>query len=160
MAAWARAFDWLLEALAWVAGAMIVFALCTVSIDVVMRYFFNAPIAWIMQVSEYVMLYVPMLAAGYVLKREEHVAVDIVVGALPPAVRRRLTAATSLAAAVVAGIVAYGGWLVTNEQFRLGTPTLDAVKIPAFLVTAAIPLGCSVLAVQFLRRALAVRRAA
>lgn len=160
MAALARAFDWLSEALAWVAGAMIVFALGAVSIDVVLRYFFNAPTAWVMQASEYVMLYVPMLAAGYVLKREEHVAVDIFVGALSPAVRRRLTAVTSLAAGVVAGIVAYGGWLVTSEQFHLGTPTLDAVKIPAFLVTAAIPLGCSVLAVQFLRRALAALRKA
>lgn len=160
MAALSRAFDWLLEALAWAAAAMIVFALTTVSIDVVLRYFFNAPIAWVMQVSEYVMLYVPMLAGAYVLRREEHVAVDIVVGALSPAVRRRLTAVTSVAAAAVAGIVAYGGWLVTSEQFQLGTPTLDAVKIPAFLVTVAVPLGCGALAVQFLRRALAALRSA
>lgn len=158
MAALSRAFDWLLEALAWVAAAMIALALTAVSFDVVMRYFFNAPIAWVMQASEYVMLYVPMLAAAYVLRREEHVSVDIVVGALSPKAQRRLTAVTSVLGAVVAAIVAYGGWLVTSEQFRLGTPTLDAVKVPAFLVTAAIPLGCALLAAQCLRRALAALR--
>lgn len=160
MAALSRAFDWLLEGLAWVAATMVALALAAVSVDVVMRYFFNAPIAWVMQASEYVMLFVPMLAAAYVLKREEHVSVDIVVGALPPAARRWLTVATSVAAAIVAAVVCYGGWLVTSEQFRLGTPTLDAVKIPAFLVTAAIPLGCAVLAIQFLRRAAAALREA
>jgi TRAP-type C4-dicarboxylate transport system permease small subunit len=46
-----------------------------VTIDVIMRYFFNSPIAGVNQLSEYAMVWLCFLGAGWVLTKRGHVAV-------------------------------------------------------------------------------------
>jgi len=54
-----RILDIILVGFAWFAGSLMIFSLVSVCIDVVMRYFFNSPSGWILQISEYILLYIP-----------------------------------------------------------------------------------------------------
>ncbi|RLB35061.1 MAG: hypothetical protein DRH12_16930 [Deltaproteobacteria bacterium] len=149
-----RIFDGLLKAFAWLAGFMMMFALVSVCIDVVLRYFFNKPIGWVLQISEYILLYIPFLAAGYVLRQESHIRIDIILNRVSPRLQNRINIVTSLVGALVMLILTYYGIYVTYDFYQRGVPTLKYLKIPEFLVIMVIPAGCFVFAVEFARRAL------
>jgi TRAP-type C4-dicarboxylate transport system permease small subunit len=139
--------------LAWLAGGLMVFALVTVCMDVIMRYFFNRPIGWVLQFSEYILLYIPFLAAAYVLREDSHIRVDIVLNRLSERTQEKVNTVTSVVGCVVLLVLAYYGAGITIDYWRRQVPTLKYLKIPEYLVIAVIPVGCFFFALQFLRKA-------
>lgn len=158
MSALGGLFDRLLEALTWLAGAALTFAMLLVSLEICLRYVFNTTLLWTVQITEYILLYLPFLAAAYVLRREEHITLDILIRTLAPAVQRRLNLVTSAIGTLVCGVLGYYGSDVAWDYYVRDVPRMEAVKIPAFLVTMVIPIGFAALAIQFVRRALAIYR--
>jgi C4-dicarboxylate transporter DctQ subunit len=128
-------------------------------VDVVLRYFFNSPIGGVLQFSEYVLLYIPFLAAAYVLKDDSHIRIDIILNRLSPKVQAALNMVTSVFGILVLLALSYYGTYITFDYYRRGVPTLKYYKIPEFLVIMVIPLGCFLFALQFIRKAYAYYRA-
>jgi len=151
--------DRVMSGLAWLAGWLMMFALLMVCVDVVMRYFFNSPIGGVLQFSEYVLLYIPFLAAAHVLKDDGHIKIDIILNRLSPKVQAALNMVTSLFGTLVLLVLTWYGAYITFDYCRRGVPTLKYYKIPEFLVIMVIPLGCFLFALQFIRRACSYYRA-
>ena len=148
-----RGFDRLIVVFAWIAGGLMMFALAAVCVDVLMRYFFNRPLPWVLQISEYVLLYIPFLAAAYVLREESHIRIDILLNRLGRRTRNRVNAVTSVLGCGVLLVLSYYGASITVDYYHRNVPTIKYLKIPEFLVIAVIPVGCFLFALQFLRRA-------
>lgn len=148
-----RGFERVIVAFAWIAGGLMMFALVAVCVDVLMRYFLNKPLPWVLQISEYILLYIPFLAAAYVLREESHIRIDILLNRLGRCTRSRVSAVTSFLGFVVLLVLAYYGTYITLDYFRRDVPTIKYLKIPEFLVIAVIPAGCFLFAIQFLRHA-------
>jgi TRAP-type C4-dicarboxylate transport system permease small subunit len=129
------------------------FSLVSVCIDVMMRYFFNNPSGWILQISEYILLYIPFLSAAYVLKEDGHIKVDLLVGFLNQRMRDLFETVTSIVGAGFLLILTYYGFAVTQDFYFRKVLTLKYLKIPEFLVIMVIPVGCLLFALQFIRRA-------
>ena len=153
-----RILDLLMGALAFLGGALLIFALLAVCLDVIMRYFFNSPISWVLQVSEYILLYVPFLAAAYVLKQDGHIRVDILLNRLSPKTQTAFNLGASILGVLIISVVTYYGAKVTWEQYRDGIVTIEHVKMPQFMITLAIPLGSALFSIQFVRRAVGYYR--
>ena len=51
-------FDRLVNVLSVVAGVLVAFLMIEVSIDVVLRYFFNRPISWTIEFTQYAMIFI------------------------------------------------------------------------------------------------------
>ncbi|MFH1116318.1 MAG: TRAP transporter small permease [Pseudomonadota bacterium] len=141
------------DALAAAAGVMIVFAMLAVCADVILRYFFNRPLGWVMQFSEYVLLFVPFLGAAYVLKHDAHIRVDIVVGHLSPQTKNWFDLWGSILGFGVMAVLTYAGCAVVTDYYQRAVPTLGTVRVPEYLVLLAVPLGSAPLALEFLRKA-------
>lgn len=135
------------------AGALMLFALVAVCVDVIMRYFFNRPVAWVLQFSEYILLYIPFLAAAYVLRDDSHIKIDIVLNRLSKRTQDTINIITSTVGCGVLLVLAYYGTLITLDYHQRQVPTLKYLKIPEYLVIGVIPIGCFFFAVQFLRKA-------
>ncbi len=146
-------FDRIVVGLAWAAGVLLAFATIAVCIDVVLRYFFNRPVAWVLEISEYILLYVTFMAAAWVLRDEGHIRVDLLVNRLSPGIQTLLVVVTSVIGASVMLILTWFGGRVTLDFYRRGVPTLEYLKTPEYLVLIVIPIGSFFLGVQFLRRA-------
>ncbi len=142
-----------MEGFAWLAGLLMMFSLITVCIDVVMRYFFNRPTGWVLQFSEYILLYIPFLAAAFVLREESHIRIDIVLNRLTEKARSLINMVTSLLSCIVLAILTYYGTYITIDFYQRNVPTLKYLKIPEFLVIMVIPIGCFLFSIQFIRRA-------
>lgn len=146
-------FDRIIVGLAWAAGVLLAFATVTVCIDVVFRYFFNRPVAWVLEISEYILLYMTFMAAAWVLRDESHIKVDLLVNRLSPRGQTLMSIVTSVIGGFVMLSLAWFGGRVTLDFYRRGVPTLEYLKTPEYLVLMIIPAGSFFLGVQFLRRA-------
>jgi TRAP-type C4-dicarboxylate transport system permease small subunit len=148
-----RFLDRIMVGFAWLAGVLMMFSLLAVCTDVVMRYFFNRPIPGVLQFSEYSLLYIPFLAAAYVLREDSHIKIDIVLNRLNPKAQSLINMVTSILGSVVLLILAYYGGYITLDYYRRQVPTLEYFKIPEFLVIMVIPVGCFFFSVQCMRKA-------
>jgi TRAP-type C4-dicarboxylate transport system permease small subunit len=157
MVALARAWDRLIDALAFAAALLLGAMALHISYDVVLRYFFNAPTSWSNDLSEYSLVWATFLAAPWLVRRGGHVRIDILCERLSPGAGRILAAAV---AALAAGVCAIGAWqtgLETWDYYRRGIMLAKVWAVPQWLPYAAMPIGFALMSVEFLR---SVERAA
>ncbi len=78
-------------------------AIC-VGLEVVMRYFFGAPTRWVIEFSEYSLLWLAFLAGAWILRAEGHVRVEMLTETLSPRWQRRAHFVTSWLGAGVCAV--------------------------------------------------------
>ncbi|HEX7054533.1 MAG TPA: TRAP transporter small permease [Burkholderiales bacterium] len=149
-----RAFDRLEDALAVLAAALLVFALVFVTLDVASRYFFNRPLSWVFEVTEYILLFVPCLGMAWLARHDGHVMIDVLTSRLPLRRRARLARVVAAVVAFVCAFIAWWGAIATYESWRSHAIIENILETPQYLVYAAIPLGFALCAVEFARKAL------
>lgn len=147
-----KMFDKVLITLFWIAGALLMFSTIGTCIDVIFRYFLNRPIHWMLEITEYIMLYIPFLGAAYVLKEEGHIRVDILINHLNEKTKRILNLITSFVGGMVMLTYTWFGAQVTWEYFQRGVPALESLKTPMFLILMIIPIGGFFFTIQFFRQ--------
>lgn len=145
-------FDKILLFLFWLAGGLLMFATVGTCIDVILRYSLNRPIHWMLEITEYIMLYIPFLCAAIVLKEEGHIRVDLLISRFSRKNKTWVNLITSLVGGIVMLIYAGFGAQATLDAFKRGVPSLESLKIPVFLILMIIPIGSFLFTIQFLRQ--------
>ena len=148
-----KAFDTIIVVLFWMGGGLLVFATIGTCVDVVLRYSVNRPISWMLEITEYIMLYIPFLGAAFVLKENGHIRIDLVLTFLGERSRGWLNVVTSSVGGVVMLIYTWFGAQVTLDYIQRGVPSLESLRTPMFLILMIIPIGGFFFAVQFFRQA-------
>ncbi len=148
-----RIYDRSEAVLAIAAGVLLVFTGLATVYEVVMRYFLNSPTTWTVEISRFALLYITFLGAAWVLKREGHVKVDIVLNQLNPGTQALLNMITSVISAIVFLVIIWYGIDVTVESFQIDYRTPTMLRTPMFLILAVIPVGSFFFFVRFLKRA-------
>jgi TRAP-type transport system small permease protein len=146
-AAWER----LLEGLAALAALLLGASAAAITLDVVLRNVGLGTLPWILEVSEYVLPLATFLVAPWLLRRNEHVRLDILLSVWP-----RLGHVTNvIGLAVCAVLVLYGVRTILNSA-QQGAMVLKSVVFPEWWLYLPVPLCFGLLAIEFVRR-LAVR---
>lgn len=139
MAALARRLELSLGVLA----AVVLFAMMTLTfVDVILRYWFNAPIMGSFEVTEILMAVLIFCGLPLVSRRGEHVAIDTFDPFLPRLLQRTLPVLMNLACAAMLGGVA---WLLAGRAARFAeagdlTQTLKIAIAPFVWLMAALTL--------------------
>ena len=121
-------------------------------VDVLLRYSVNRPIGWMLEITEYTMLYIPFLGAAFVLKEDGHIRIDLVITFLSERSRGWLNVVTSFVGGVVMLTYTWFGAQVTLDYFKRGVPSLESLKTPMFLILMIIPIGGLLFSIQFFRQ--------
>jgi TRAP-type C4-dicarboxylate transport system permease small subunit len=145
--------DRLNSVMAWIAALAIIFMMFAISYAVIMRYVWNKPVPWIVEISSYLMLYITFLGTAWLQRKGGHVEVDLFTGRLRPRVRAAFKTITSLGGAVVGFILAWKGSLVTVDYFQRDVTAIGILNTPQFLLMGIIPIGGFLLLVEFLLQA-------
>jgi TRAP-type C4-dicarboxylate transport system permease small subunit len=145
-------FDTILKIMRAVAGVILVGTMLIIGISVVTRYFFNRPIGFAQEFSEYGLVILTFLTIAYVLKEEGHVSMDLLTNHLKPKAKAVLGAVTSAVCTVVSFILFHKALSVIGMEFRLGYVTYTQLAPPKFIFTVFIALGLFTLGVQLIRR--------
>lgn len=152
MQAMHRALDRVEDAFAFLASCMIVFTIVFVPIDVGSRYFFGAPITWVYEVTEYILLMVPCLGMAWLARHNGHVVIDVLTSRLDERARRTLEAGTFVLVALTCAFVAWWGGVVTLESYKARAIIENVLQTPQWLIYISIPVGFALTAVEFARK--------
>ena len=146
-------FDRTIGALAILAGIIIIFIMLSIASDVVGRTFLNRPITWVMEISELSLVALTFLGAAWLLKREGHVKLDIVINNLNPRSQALLNTITSVIGTIICLVIMWYGAKVSWDHFQRGIATYTLLGPPTFPRYAIIAIGSFLMSIQFLRRA-------
>lgn len=145
--------DGTIDVLAVFGRVLIVLVMLVVSADVVMRYFFNSPMFWVLESTQYALVFILFLSAAWVLRNEGHVKMDLIINRLNPRAQHRVNIITSILAAIVCLIITWYGAKMAWTFIQIDYLYPGSLVIPAYLLVAVIPIGSFLLFIQFLRRA-------
>jgi C4-dicarboxylate transporter DctQ subunit len=143
------------DVLAALAAALLLVSVLMVTTDVVSRYFFNKPLAWVFEVTEYFLLFVPCLGMAWLARQDGHVMIDIVTAQLRSAARNALTRVINTVVSGVCFFIAWWGVIATAESWRAKVQIEGILQTPQYLVYGAIPLGFFLCGMEYARKALA-----
>jgi TRAP-type C4-dicarboxylate transport system permease small subunit len=148
-----RLYDGLIDALAYIAVALLLAIMVGIGVDVAARYFFNQPIGWMLEFVQHSLLCILFLGMAWLTREGGHVSIDMLVEALPVRQRRALVVFGLLVAGATSAFVAYWSLVTTIDNYRRGVETSGIYPIPRSLLTGTIALGLALTAIEFFRRA-------
>ncbi len=105
---------------------------------------------WVIEVSEYALLFITFLGAPYLLELNRHVVMDLLVDRLHGTNRQISKFLNSLIGLLVCLVLTYVGVGVVLDQLELGTREVTVMRPLSWWITAAMPIGTGLMAVQFL----------
>ena len=145
--------DKILGSLFVLACILLVFIMLAVVVDVVMRYSGMHPILGVNEIVEYSLLFITFLAAAWILKKEGHIRISIVLDWLNPRPRATINTLTSIVAVIIWAVIAWYSGQVTWDLFQagehIGASLLEPLKAP---LVAIIFVGSFLLFIQSLRK--------
>ena len=127
-------------------AAGVLASLALIAWAVVMRYAFNRPPAWVDDTVGFLLVGVVMLAAAQVLRRGEHIGVDLLTSRLSPRARIWAEAWSALAVLGAALVLLVNGWSTAMFSRQLGIVAEGNVEIPVFWAQLFLPLGGAMMA--------------
>ncbi|GJL80901.1 MAG: hypothetical protein DHS20C01_05350 [marine bacterium B5-7] len=146
------AYDWLVSACAVIVGLFILLTVVLVTADVVGRYFFDKPIGWVFEVTEHILVCVPFLGMAWLIRRGEHVRIEIVVQLFPAHWQPRFEMVADLLSALACAIATYYAVVTAIDHFSRGIVTYGIYPVPKFILITIIAFGLGLSTIEFLRR--------
>ncbi|HEY3275203.1 MAG TPA: TRAP transporter small permease [Syntrophorhabdaceae bacterium] len=144
-------FDRLLNAMAGLAGVILVFIVAAVCYTIGMRFFFKQTTIWIIQTTEYALLWIVFLATAWLLREGGHITTDIIYVHLSTKAKHYLNFIMSLVGALTCAIMLYYGAAYTYDCIINNVTDVRAITVPKAAVFVIIPIGSLLLTLQFLR---------
>jgi TRAP-type C4-dicarboxylate transport system permease small subunit len=146
-----KGWDRFNDAVMVLAGILFWGQMIIVNIEVFSRYL-GRPTTWVAEISSILVLWIPFMTAGWILRKEGHVKMDLLVERLSPGSQAMMNFITSLIGTAFMLIVAGAGLMTTI--YWLGNKTPTVLMLPRSPIIAIIFVGSLLFAIQFLIRAI------
>ena len=145
-------FDFVIRAFIFLSGVLLTLIMLAVCTDVVMRYVFNRPIFWVAELSEYALLYITFLGTAWLLPRNKHISIHIIMARLTEKGKRVLRICHDILGMLLCLAFCYYCGISTWEHYSRNIIDVQAVDVPKAFVIMVIPAGFFLLCLQFVRR--------
>ena len=156
MARLEAAYGRLLEALALVACALVLGMTVMICADVLLRNVRIIPgvagLAWSNEISEAMLYLVTMLTAPWLLRRGQHIRVDIVLRAVPKRVGWVFEWATDTVGLVCCLVIALYGARAALASYKAGSMSIKTLITPEWWLLSVLPVAFLALSLEMLFR--------
>ncbi|HTY22828.1 MAG TPA: TRAP transporter small permease [Desulfomonilaceae bacterium] len=149
-----KLIDYVSKLFALLAGILLVLVTLFIGYVIFARIIDISSPAWIVQFTEYSLLWMTFLGTAWVLSRDRHVSIDLITSRLTPRGKIVLDIAHNLVGCGVCVVLCWFGVLTTWSMFQRGVIDVQVVDVAKYQVVLIIPLGFFLLALQFLRKML------
>lgn len=147
-----RLLDNVLEFLCSLFGIAIGIVVLLICVDIFMRNLGLRSLPWMVEVTEYVMYAGTFLAAPWVLRQGSHVRVDLLLVSVPTAAAKRIEQLADFCALIACLVMAYYGAVVMADAYVSKMVQFKSLAVPEWILLLPIPIGCSLLALEFMLR--------
>lgn len=144
-------FDHLLDALAYMAGIIIFAITLFVCGSALVRYLGFRPPIWVLQFTEYGLLWFTFLAAAWLLRHKGHIRIDTLTSRLRPKAQKSIQLVDDVLGFIISMVIFIFGTIHTIELAQRGIMEVKGLTVPKAPFFIIIPFGGLILAVQFVR---------
>lgn len=144
--------EWPARLLAYFSALLILSMSLWITYDVVTRNLFGWSSPWAFDLSEYSLVWMTFLAAPWILLRDGHVRVEILVDALGPRAQRTIGVIVSIIGLVVCGILAWRTGIAAVEYAQNDVRMGRIWNIPRIYPYVVVPFGSALLGLAFIGR--------
>lgn len=154
-----RFFDRIVDGCAALACAMLLLQVVSVSLDVLLRYFFNVSFAWITALNEWSLVYIAFLGAAWLEREGGHTRDDSMLDMLGPWAKKSSEwAGWVLGVGICLFLVWYGIKVTWNNYTKNVYDFFKLQSVPIFWIYMVIPFGSALWLVQLVRQIVQRRR--
>ena len=146
-------FDRLIDVMAALAGALLVFITAAVCYTIGMRYLFTKTTIWIIPTAEYALLWIVFLATTWLLREGGHITTDLIYTHLNEKTKSSLDCVMYVIGGLTCVAMVFLGILHVCQCIAGRVTDVRAVTVPKAAVFIIIPIGSLLLTLQFLRMA-------
>jgi TRAP-type C4-dicarboxylate transport system permease small subunit len=142
------------KALGLLAASVLMLLMIITFIDVLGRYLFSAPLPGAFELTEIMMAMLIFAGLPLVLRANQHVSVNLIVGILSPKILHLQRLITQAIMAVVLAVMAWRMWIKAAEMLEQGDETaylLLPIAPVAFFMTLMMAFSTLIIAIQFVR---------
>ena len=142
----------------WIAAIILGTALCLSFYGVVARYVFHWSLDWSDEISVYAIVWSVFFGISSLIKKDEHVRVDILIGRFSPRSQKVLHFYHALLGFAFVCVMTWGGWLMVSKVAASGMTSESHLKFPLYYPYLIMPLGSALLGLRMIERAVTVAR--
>jgi TRAP-type C4-dicarboxylate transport system permease small subunit len=146
------AFAKLLNALALLAALTLLGMVIMVTADIVLRNVTRSGFPWANEVSEYALYITTLLTAPWLLRRGQHVRIDLVLTAMPRPIAWTMELIGDVMGFVVCLVMMRYGIKMTIDSAMLGSITIKNLVFPEWWLLWPLPVCFALLAAEFVFR--------
>ena len=138
--------------LASIAALTLLAMVALVTADIVMRNTLGTGFAWSNEITEYALYIITLFTAPWLLRRGQHVRIDMALVIVPPRVAWAMEAAADILGFAASLLLVWYGAIMTAQSARLGSITIKNLVFPEWWLLAPLPLCFALLALEFVLR--------
>ena len=142
-------FGRVFEVLALAAALVLLAMVVLVTADILLRNLTRSGFPWANEISEYALYVITLMTAPWLLRRGQHVRIDLVLTFLPPRVAWLMEAAGDIVGFCVCLAMLRYGLKMTIESAMLGAITVKNLVFPEWWLLAPLPLTFGLIAAEF-----------
>jgi TRAP-type C4-dicarboxylate transport system permease small subunit len=142
----------LFNALATFAALVLLGMVTLVTADIVLRNALGSGFAWANEMTEYGLYLTTLLTAPWLLRRGQHVRIDMILVIVPPRIAWLAEAAADVFGFSVSVLLLWYGAAMTAQSARLGSMTIKSLVFPEWWLYGPLPLCFALLALEFVLR--------
>jgi TRAP-type transport system small permease protein len=147
-----RLFGRVLDAFAVVAALILLAMVVIVTADILLRNLAALSISWSNEVTEYSLYLITLLTAPWLLRRGQHVRLDIILTLVPPRIAWLMEVVGDVLGFAVCLVLVHYGAAMTIDSARLGAITIKNLVFPEWWLLAPLPTAFVLLAIEFVFR--------
>ena len=146
------AFGRLFDGLALLAALTLLAMIVLVTADVTLRNVVGNGFAWANEVSEYALYLITLMTAPWLLRRGQHIRIDLVLVALPDRIAWLMEGLSDIVGLIVSLVLFYYGLAMTFDSWRIGSITIKNLVFPEWWLLAPLPATFALMAIEFVFR--------
>ena len=145
-------FDLVLNAGKSIGMWMIFVALIIICAHVFMRYLFDQPLNWSIDIATLFMLYITFLGSAWLLREDGHVSLDFLFHMIGPQKYGKIQRVNNIVCCLACLIVAYYGIVETKLAHELEMAVDMPLAPPKWIALVVVTVGFTLLAIEFGRK--------
>ena len=134
------------------AGVLIWVATILVTANVVGRYFLNRPISWVLEITQYILVWFTFLSIAWILRIDRHIKVEVLTIHLSRRVQMILELFSDVIGLLVTGVLTSFGAIVVIEFYKKHMRETTPLQPPSWPLFLVIFLGAALTLAEFIRR--------
>lgn len=149
-----KLFDSIINFMAILGRVVIIIISLLIIVDIISLKFFSNQFSWILEVSEYLLVFLTFLGVAWLLREDGHIKLDLLLNRLSEKNRTRMEIVNSCIGAIISLIITVYGFLATWNLYMRDIKTETILEIPRSLLIVVIPVSFLFVFVQFIRNIL------